>query len=594
MRGRWRIVTVVTAAVLVAASIGGAGVGSVVSGVDAQQGGTPGGDGTGGATVIDSCTTITEPGTYVLGEDLTDVRASEDTGIRTAAGNASACILIRSDDVVLEGDGHVLAGREGAEATAETETEPAETEIPQTETAETVEAETAEADTVGTAEADTVETAEAETAETEPAETGTAEPESVEIETAVGTVTPTETATETGAAGGAIAGESSLGAGGRPASVGPGLAERAGGEGVGSVSRIAPIRAQVDGPGEDEEVFPSGVAAVAPGDSPLENVTVRNVTATDWFVGVLGAGLSGATVEDVTASDNADTGIQLLDAAESTVSSTTANDNGFAGIYVDGEGNNTIAENSVRDNTIAGIELFDSDDNLVEGNVLAGNGVGGAVVVDVAGTTLADNVVTGTLGNDSFVGYSGGVLLVAAEDVVARNTTATGNLRWTVYAIDGSQISMEDARVGERTITLDGRNFAIGRPEAVSEATTELTDVGAGLVVTNTSASDSSLTVSVDWTAPRETETPATEAPATETPATEAPATETPATETETSETETETPATGTETATPVETEPTETPEPVTVAAGTPAEPETATAETTARDAGTTAEATDE
>ncbi|MBV0923748.1 right-handed parallel beta-helix repeat-containing protein [Halomicroarcula limicola] len=46
---------------------------------------------------IDACTTITEPGRYELTTDL------QDSGVET-------CIRVRSDDVVIDGDGHVVDG----------------------------------------------------------------------------------------------------------------------------------------------------------------------------------------------------------------------------------------------------------------------------------------------------------------------------------------------------------------------------------------------------------------------------------------------------------------------------------------------------
>lgn len=54
-------------------------------------------DASAGPTVVDSCTTIDEPGRYVLSSDL-DV------------GRHADCIVVRADDVVLDGRGHRLDG----------------------------------------------------------------------------------------------------------------------------------------------------------------------------------------------------------------------------------------------------------------------------------------------------------------------------------------------------------------------------------------------------------------------------------------------------------------------------------------------------
>lgn len=54
------------------------------------------------ATPVDSCTTITEPGVYVLTTDLKD---NKDTRI------SESCIEIQTDDVVFDGDGHIIDGK---------------------------------------------------------------------------------------------------------------------------------------------------------------------------------------------------------------------------------------------------------------------------------------------------------------------------------------------------------------------------------------------------------------------------------------------------------------------------------------------------
>jgi hypothetical protein len=76
-------------------SIGVAGVG-LATGVAVV-----GASGHGEPTEIDACTTITEPGEYVLVDDL-----------HLNAGEREACIVIESDDVTLRGDGHTLTGGE--------------------------------------------------------------------------------------------------------------------------------------------------------------------------------------------------------------------------------------------------------------------------------------------------------------------------------------------------------------------------------------------------------------------------------------------------------------------------------------------------
>lgn len=56
-------------------------------------------------TTIDSCTTITEPGTYVLTQDVTN-------------SSETVCIDVQASDVVIDGDGHTIDGIDGSETTA--------------------------------------------------------------------------------------------------------------------------------------------------------------------------------------------------------------------------------------------------------------------------------------------------------------------------------------------------------------------------------------------------------------------------------------------------------------------------------------------
>jgi len=53
------------------------------------------------ATEIDACTTITEPGTYVLTGDIRD-------------SDAGTCIDVRADDVTIDGSGHAIDGQSGS------------------------------------------------------------------------------------------------------------------------------------------------------------------------------------------------------------------------------------------------------------------------------------------------------------------------------------------------------------------------------------------------------------------------------------------------------------------------------------------------
>lgn len=62
-----------------------------------------------GATTIDSCTTITEPGEYELADDLTNATANT-TIFEFDGVQVDACVVVASDDVVLTGNGNAVEG----------------------------------------------------------------------------------------------------------------------------------------------------------------------------------------------------------------------------------------------------------------------------------------------------------------------------------------------------------------------------------------------------------------------------------------------------------------------------------------------------
>ncbi|WP_225333454.1 right-handed parallel beta-helix repeat-containing protein [Halomicrobium urmianum] len=88
-RDSTRVATVVASVLLVASVVG---LGWAATGAAAAQET----EAAQGPTEIDACTTITEPGSYVLAADL--------------EGANGTCIEIASDDVVLDGNGHAIAG----------------------------------------------------------------------------------------------------------------------------------------------------------------------------------------------------------------------------------------------------------------------------------------------------------------------------------------------------------------------------------------------------------------------------------------------------------------------------------------------------
>lgn len=358
------------------------------------------------ATEIDSCTTIDEPGRYVLTEDLTNASASQSTGIEAANDTVRGCLVIAASDVVLEGGGHAVDGK-----------------------------------------------------------------------------------------------------------------------GFADVNRDGALDANDTGTfnESERERFPIGVAVVDPAGaeatgsaangSTLSNVTVRNLTTTDWFIGTLAADVADATISGVNATDNANVGVELLGVTDSTVSDTVAARNPFAGIYMVRSSGNTLADNTVVDNGVIGIDLFyANDDTLLRNNRISGSAVAGIAVVQSSGTRIVNETITNVTGDDSLVGFSGGIVLVSAPEtgIVGSRTTDTG--QWSVYATQcGAAPSVcldapaenygEPSRVIALNLSIDGtpvdflgENVAIGAAAEGGDGRR----VGDGLVVTNTT-DNASITLRTQW-----------------------------------------------------------------------------------------------
>ncbi|MGQ5517029.1 PGF-CTERM sorting domain-containing protein [Halococcus saccharolyticus] len=75
------------------------------------------------------------------------------------------------------------------------------------------------------------------------------------------------------------------------------------------------------------------------------NVTVRNVTTTDWTSGVAYRDVNGGSIQDVNASANARNGIQLVGSDDTRLESVTAVNNSRWSLYTAGNATNTRATN---------------------------------------------------------------------------------------------------------------------------------------------------------------------------------------------------------------------------------------------------------
>ncbi|WP_313694349.1 right-handed parallel beta-helix repeat-containing protein [Halorarum halobium] len=140
----------------------------------------------------------------------------------------------------------------------------------------------------------------------------------------------------------------------------------------------------------------AGVVVRADGDEPASNVTVRNVTVTDWDDGIRYIGVDGGAVVDATTATNR-VGLSLLNARDVHVADNVARGNRLRGIsLLESGANNTLANNTATDNALYGIHLVEGGvrDNTLVNNV-ASNNEFGIVLIGVHDNAVTRNVASG-------------------------------------------------------------------------------------------------------------------------------------------------------------------------------------------------------
>lgn len=139
----------------------------------------------------------------------------------------------------------------------------------------------------------------------------------------------------------------------------------------------------------------AGVVVRPARGGPLSNVSVRNVTVTDWDDGIRFIDVGGGRVAGTTATNNR-VGLSLLDARRIAVVDNVARDNRLRGISLfESSANNTLANNTADGNAVYGIHLVEPGvrNNTLVGNTASANEFG-VVLVGARDNTLTDTTAT--------------------------------------------------------------------------------------------------------------------------------------------------------------------------------------------------------
>jgi len=123
---------------------------------------------------------------------------------------------------------------------------------------------------------------------------------------------------------------------------------------------------------QEDKTIPSDAGFV--GVVNCTNITVRDLTLTKNYEGVLFACTKNSRVENVFTSNNDDYGICMYSSSNNTLIGNTANSNNRYGICLDeSSDNNTLTSNTANSNSLYGIHLEYSSDNTLQSNTMSGN-----------------------------------------------------------------------------------------------------------------------------------------------------------------------------------------------------------------------------
>ncbi|WP_458189444.1 right-handed parallel beta-helix repeat-containing protein [Haladaptatus sp. NG-WS-4] len=159
------------------------------------------------------------------------------------------------------------------------------------------------------------------------------------------------------------------------------------------------------------------------------NVTVRNVTATDWDDGIWFAGIGNATVENTETARNR-VGLSLVSVRDGTITDNVARSNAVAGVFLVGASRNTTLRNTTAtDNALVGVQLVEARRNTVVGTDARRNEFG------IALFGASENTVRANAATENEIA---GIWLSGASDNRVRENRVS-NRFYGIYLADGAR-----------------------------------------------------------------------------------------------------------------------------------------------------------
>ncbi len=197
---------------------------------------------------------------------------------------------------------------------------------------------------------------------------------------------------------------------------------------------------------------PDSIGISANDSATLTNVTVRNVTVTEWgSEGIVYRDVSTGEILYATAVENGGNGVEVDESADISLHAIQAYRNDRRGLFIGDSTNTHISESQVENSSFAGITLIDTTESTIHNTTVArtdpflfGHGI---EVIDTRNTTITDTELVENADH-------GVTIRSGAEGIVVRNTSATRNVKTGIRVRQGSDILL-------RTNTVVGNSVGI-------------------------------------------------------------------------------------------------------------------------------------
>lgn len=220
---------------------------------------------------------------------------------------------------------------------------------------------------------------------------------------------------------------------------------------------------QVDGAGHSiVGSRQTGLVGVFIGPGPTDNVTIQDVTISDWSTGIYAEGGTDTTINDVATRMNRQNGLFANATRNLSIVHSTFVGNGHNGIGLLGTSATRVGGVNASANAQNGITIEGGENNTVRDTRANDNDVTGIGLNGTASVTVADSVTTTNRGY--------GLVFEAVRTGETVNTTASGN-RDGIFVLKAADVTVRDSQTHENR--QNGVFFFGARNSLVTNATAE-------------------------------------------------------------------------------------------------------------------------